>query len=127
VYDQQHYTRSERTSWHDLALNAIATIFVRAPRKVVAIVAHGASKYEPPQIYAMQNREGADAAQGDLAVQSLLSKFTILSNPDKKLNKKFNDFLKLSNKPKSIYENADPGKSHYMSISDSHWDCLNIK
>jgi hypothetical protein len=128
VYDQQHYTRSERTSWHDRALNAIATILVRAPREVVAVVAHGASKYEPPQIYAMQNREGADVAQGDSAVQSLLSKFTILSNPDKKKpNKKFKDFLKLSNKPKSIYENADPGESHYTSISDSHWDCLDIK
>src|SRR5882672_3054955 len=128
AYDQQHYTRSERTSWHDLALNAIATILVRDAREVVAVVAHGASKYEPPQIYAMQDREWADAAQGDSAVQSLLSKSTILSNPDRKSpNKKFKNYFKLSNKPKPIYKKADAGESHYKLISDSHWDCLDIK
>jgi len=124
AYDQQYYTRSERTSWHDLALNAVATILVRDSREV-AVVAHGASQYEPLQIYAMQDGEWADAAQGNSAKQSLRSK---IANPDEKQpNQTFPKHFKLSNKPKAIYEKAKPGKSHYHLISDSHWNCLHIK
>jgi hypothetical protein len=127
VYDQQYYTRSERTSRHDLALNAVATILVRDSREV-AIVAHGASQYEPLQIYAMQDGERADAAEGNSAKQSLRSKITSFANSDKKQPKqKFQKHFKLLNKPKAIYEIAKPGKSHYHRISDSHWNCLDIK
>ena len=127
AYDEQYYTRSERTSRHDLALNAVATILVRDSREVVAVVAHSASQYEPLRIYAMQDGERADTAQGNSAKQSLRSKITSLGNPDKKPNLKFPKHFKLSNKPKTIYENAKPGKSHYHLISESHWDCLDIK
>jgi hypothetical protein len=128
AYDQQYYTRSERSSWQDLALNALATILVREAREVVAVVAHSASEYEPPKIYAMQDGESADVAQGDSAVQSLLSKITLIANPDrKKPNQKFPKYFKRSNKPKPIYEIAKPGESHYGLISDSHWDCLDIQ
>ena len=128
AYDEQYYTRSERTSWQDLALNAIATILVQDAREVVAVVAHGASKYDPPKIYAIQGRESADAAQGDSAVQSLLSKITLLANPDRKEpNQKFPKNIKTSKKQKLIYETAKPGESHYGLISDSHWDCLDLQ
>jgi hypothetical protein len=121
AYDQQCYTRSERTTWHDLALNAVATILVRDSREVVAVVAHDASQ-------SMQDGERADAAQGDSAVQSLPSKITVLANPDrKKPNQKFPIHLKVSNKPKPIYVKANPGQSRYPLISDSHWNCLDIK
>ena len=127
AYDQNYYTRAERTSSHDLALNAIATILVRGPRDVVAAVAHGPSQYEPPHVYVMHDGEQADAAQGNLAVQSLPSKFALITNPDKrKPNKKFTKSLKSGNIQGTLYEKAKPGLSHYHLISDSHWNCLHI-
>jgi hypothetical protein len=127
AYDEKYYTRSERTSWHDVALNAVASILVRDAREVVAVVAHGASQYEPLQIYAMQDGGRADVAQGDSAVQSHLSEITALANPDKKRNQKIPKRIKLLNKPEPIYEISKPGNSHYDLISDSHWKCLDIK
>jgi hypothetical protein len=127
AYDQKYYTRAERTSSHNLALNAIATILVREPCDVVAAVAHCASRYEPLQVYAMHDGEQADAAQGNSAVQSLLSKFAFIGNPDKKKpNKNFTKSLKSGHIQGTVYEKAKPGLSHYHLISDLHWNCLHI-
>ena len=120
AYDSKYYTRTERTSWHDRALHAFATILMRDPREVVAVVAHVSSPHDPLHVYAMQEEEGVDAVQGDSTVQSLMAKITTLANPDKKRRKG-------SKGTTPIYEQARPGKSHYPCISGSHWDCLNIR
>jgi hypothetical protein len=119
AYDPKYYTRTERTSRHDLALHAFATILIRDPREVVAVVAHVPSRHEPLHVYAMQEEKRVYAVEGDSTVQSLMSKISALANPDKR--------RKGSKGPIPIYKEAPLGTSNYPRISGSHWDCLNIR
>jgi len=121
-YDEKYYTKAERGSRRELALNAVATILVRNT-KVVAVLDHGPSQHEPYQIYAMEDGERADTMQDEDKSSFLLSKITAINR--KKPDQGFPKTTKKQRKP--LYVIAKPGESHYNLISGSHWNCLKIK
>jgi hypothetical protein len=128
-YDEKYYTKAERNSRRELALNAVATILVRN-NEVVAVVDHGPSQHEPHyHMYAMQDGERADTMQDGDKSSFLLSRISALANPNKKKpDQGFPNATKRSKKQtKPLYVIAKPGQSHYRLISGSHWNCLKIK
>ena len=127
-YDEKYYTKEERCSRRELALNVVATILVRNT-EVVAVVDHGPSQHEPHHIYAMQDGERADTMQDGVKSSFLGSKTSAVANPfRKKPDQGFPNTTKHSKKQrKPLYMIAKPGESHYRLISESHWNCLKIK
>ena len=127
-YDEKYYTKKERSSRRERALNAVATILVRNT-EVVAVVDHGPSQHEPYQSMLCRTESGRirrrmgsnhlfwDPKSVPSQIQigrSQIRGFRTLQN-----------FSKSKKKP--LYVIAKPGESHYCLISESHWNCLKIK
>jgi hypothetical protein len=109
----------------ELALNAIATLLVRAD-EVVALVGH-----DSQHVFAVRNQEPEDhRKESDSYLQALVSKafpsipnISFVANPNRKKPSKH--FPPGDTTSQCVI--AKPGISHYSRISNSNWDCLTIK
>jgi hypothetical protein len=123
--DEKYRGSFERPSnSRELALNAIATLLVRA-HEVVAVIGH-----DSQHVFAMQNEVREDHGErSDLYLQALVSaafpRIPIFPSITNSIGKKPSQHCPKDQKSHCVI--AKPGKSHYDLISASNWDCLTIR